>query len=105
MNISRRFELLLPIRRNNGDKIPPELFTQTFLELEERFGGVSWESQTIRGRWRHEGQTYEDDSVRVSVDVPDTEENRRFFSNFKGELKVRFQQIDIWMTSHMIDIV
>jgi hypothetical protein len=53
------------------------------MELEERFGAVSSESQTIAGQWRHERQLYRDESVRIFVDVPHTEENRQFFIAFK----------------------
>lgn len=34
---SRRFELLLPTKFNNGQQVPSELFADTLLELEERF--------------------------------------------------------------------
>jgi hypothetical protein len=45
----RRFELLLPIRLNNGQLVPNEAFAETMLELEKRFGAVSSETQTIEG--------------------------------------------------------
>ena len=32
-------------------------------------------------------------------------ENREFFRQFKERLKARFRQIDIWMTTHTIDVV
>ena len=99
----RRFELLLPTRFNSGTSVPDEAFADTLLELEERFGAVSSESQTIKGQWRHEGQLHRDESIRIFVDVPDTEENRQFFVDFKERLKERFQQIDIWMTTHPLD--
>ena len=43
--------------------------------------------------------------MRIAVDVADLSENREFFRQFKERLKVRFQQIDIWMTTHLIDVV
>jgi hypothetical protein len=76
--------------------------------VEEKFGAVSSESQIIAGQWRHEGQVYRDESVRVFVDVPDTEENRQFFISFKDVLKKRlkrFQQLDIWMTTFPLDVI
>ena len=65
----RRFELLLPAKFNSGSAVPNEAFADTLLELEERFGAVSSETQTVQGHWRHEGQLYRDESVRVFVDV------------------------------------
>ena len=92
----RRFEVLLPTKFNSGLSVPNDAFADTLLELEQKFGAVSSESQTIQGQWRQEGQLYRDESVRIFVDVPDTSENRQFFVDFKERLKERFQQIDIW---------
>jgi hypothetical protein len=102
-SLFRRFEFLLPLKFNDGQPIPSELFVDTLLELEERFGAVSSETQTIHGRWKHEGRSYRDDLVRLFVDVPDEPENRQFFQEFKEHLKSRFQQIEIWMTTYPIE--
>ena len=75
------------------------------LELRERFGAVSAETQTIRGTWQHEGQTYRDDLVRVFVDVPDVPESREFFVGFKERVKSRFGQLDIWMTTYLVEVI
>jgi len=39
------------------------------------------------------------------VDVPDEPRHRDFFVTFKGRLKTRFQQLDVWITSHPIDVI
>jgi hypothetical protein len=101
----RRFEILLPLRFNDGRPVPGELIADTLLELEQRFGAVSSESQAIQGLWRHQGQSYRDELTRVFVDAPDTPESIAFFRDFKEKLKSRFQQIDIWMTTHPIDVI
>ncbi len=66
---------------------------------------ASFETQTIRGIWQHEGQVYKDDLVRLFADVPDTAENRAWFVQFKERLKRDFQQLDIWMITHPIEVV
>jgi hypothetical protein len=66
---------------------------------------VSCETQTIRGHWRHEGQSYRDDLIRVFVDVADVPENREYFVACKERLKARFQQLDIWMTTYLIEVI
>jgi hypothetical protein len=104
-NAFRRFEILLPLRFNNGLAVPAEVIADTLLELEQRFGAVSSETQTIRGLWRHEGQSYRDDLMRIFVDAPDTEDSLGFVRDFKEKLKWRFQQIDIWVTSYPIDVI
>jgi len=37
----RRFEILLPLRFNDGRAIPNELIGQTLEEIHDRFGAVS----------------------------------------------------------------
>jgi hypothetical protein len=88
----RRFEILLPLLFNDGGPVPEGLIADTLIELEQRFGAVSSETQTIRGRWHHEGAAYRDDLTRVFVDVPDEPEARQFFAEYKERLKVRFKQ-------------
>jgi hypothetical protein len=105
MSALRRYEILLPLRFNDGQLVPDDFIGQTLQELRLRFGAVTWETQVVRGLWRHEGQVFEDDSMRVVVDVADLPENREFFRQFKERLKERFRQIDIWMTTHTIDVV
>lgn len=101
----RRYEILLPRLFNDQQPVPDETVADTLLELRQRFGAVSSESQIIRGFWEHQGETYRDDLVRVFVDVADTPENRQFFMEFKETLKARFRQLEIWMTTHPIEVV
>jgi hypothetical protein len=101
----RRFELLLPTKFNSGELVPAEMFAETLLDLEARFGAVSSETQLIEGRWRHQGELFRDELVRIFCDVPDTADNRQFFVEFKQRLKVRFQQIDIWMTTYLVEVI
>jgi len=77
----------LPLRSNTGQAFPDELLVGTQLELRERFGAVSSETQIIRGVWTHEGQVYRDELIRVFVDVTDSPEVREFFREYKEILK------------------
>jgi hypothetical protein len=101
----RRFEILLPLRFNDGQSVPDELVGQTLLELRTQFNAVSAETQVIRGHWEHHGEVFRDELVRIFVDVADTEENRAYFVNFKEQLKTLFQQLDIWMTTYPIEVI
>jgi hypothetical protein len=75
------------------------------LQLENRFGAVSSETQTIHGMWHHGGKGYRDELTRVFVDAPDVAETRAFFVEFKETLKRDLQQIDIWMTTYPIEVL
>lgn len=101
----RRFEVLLPLRFNDGQPVPDDLITEVLLELRERFGAVSCEPQTIRGVWQQEGKLFRDDLVRLFVDTPDVPESREFFREFKERAKAKFRQIDIWMTTYPIEVL
>lgn len=101
----RRFEILLPLRFNDQEPIPDTLLGETAIELRQRFGAVSSETQIIRGLWQQEGQSFRDELVRIFVDVPDTPENRKYFEEYKEQLKARFRQLDIWMTTYPIEVL
>ncbi len=100
----RRFEVLLPLRFNDGKDIPAEWLAEAVLEIADHFGAASYETQRIEGRWRHEGVVFRDDLVRLVVDVPDNAKNRRWMKQFKGQWKARLQQLELWMVSYAINI-
>ena len=103
MSISyRRYEILLPLQFNDGQPVPESLLADTVLE---RFGAASCETQTIRGEWEEEGETYRDELVRLFVDVEDTPTNREFFVQFRDRHKLKFRQLVIWLTSHPIEVL
>jgi hypothetical protein len=105
MSISgRRFEILFPLRFNDGTAVSETLIADTLMELRQRFGAVSSETQRIEGQWQHAGEVFRDELMRVFVDVEDTAENRQFFLEYRERVKINFRQIAIWMTSHPIDI-
>jgi len=95
----------LPLKFNDGQPVPRELIVNTLLELEQRFGAVSCETQIVHGIWRHQGQRFRDDLMRVFVDAENQPEHRQFFIAYKEQLKTRFKQLDIWMTIYPIDVV
>src|SRR5262249_23065855 len=99
-----RFEILLPLNYNDGTEIEPEKFDQTADELCERFGGVTQDTVRVPGTWKSGGTRYRDILYRIRVDTTDRNA-RAFFQASKPLWKDRFQQLDIWITSHRIDVV
>ena len=64
----RHYEVLLPLRFNDGKAIPDALIAQTLLEIRKKFcGQLSVESQTIRGHWQHRTKVYRDDLFAAQV--------------------------------------
>src|SRR5581483_7034024 len=60
----RRFEILLPLRFNDGQPVPDELVGQTIQELRQQFGAISAETQVIRGHWQYQTEIFRDELVR-----------------------------------------
>ena len=59
----------------------------------------------IRGHWQHQGEEFRDELVRLFVDVPDTAETHAVFVADKESLKTRFQQLDVWITTHPVEVI
>jgi hypothetical protein len=98
----RRYEILLPLVFNDGQRVPAELLEQTRVEIERQVGGVSVETQRIRG-FDADTSGGEDKMVRLFADVPDTAEHRAFFLCEKETLKERFRQEEIWITTFAVE--
>jgi len=100
----RRYEVLLPLHFNDGADVPPEWLADAVLEVVERFGAASYETQQIEGQWRHAGVTYRDNLVRVVIDQPDTAKNREWMKSFKRRWKTKLRQLELWMVSYSITV-
>src|ERR1051325_5266792 len=96
----RRFEVLLPLRFNDGGEVPSDWLAEAVLEIVTEFGSASYETQKGEGHWRHGGIMYRDDLVRVFVDSPDTAANRVWIKDFKRRWKERLQQLELWVVSY-----
>jgi hypothetical protein len=55
--------------------------------------------------WLAGGVEYRDRLNRIFVDAEDTQTNRKFFLDLKARLKSRFQQLDLWLTVHPIEVL
>jgi len=100
-----RFEILLPLFYNDGRPIEKEKFVQTDDELVRLFGATSTDTVAVRGRWLYQSIVYQDQLVRVPVDLPDDPANWQAVRSFKEVLKARFDQIEIWITASRIEVV
>jgi hypothetical protein len=100
----RRYEMLLPLRFNDGREIEPEWIAEAVLQVVDHFGAASYETQRVEGHWRHGSVTYRDELVRIVVDVPDTAANRSWMKSFKQTWKERMEQLELWLVSYRIEI-
>src|SRR2546423_9361228 len=101
----RRFEVLLPLRFNDGRDVPGEWLAEAVLEIVSEFGAASYETQKVEGHWRHSGIAYRDDLVRIVVDVPDAKPNLLWIKAFKERWKARLEQLELWVVSYRTEVV
>jgi hypothetical protein len=78
----KRYEMLLPLKYNDGTDVEDEKLQETYSELVKRFGGATMEPQALQGRWVFEGLEYEDFLIRIFVDASDTPETIEFFTQY-----------------------
>jgi hypothetical protein len=100
-----RFEILLPLFYNDGRPIEDQKFLEADDELVATFGATSTDTVVVRGHWLYQSTIYEDRLIRVRLDVEDHAENWQKMRDFKEVLKRRFEQIDIWISAHRIEIL
>src|SRR5262245_379842 len=101
---SRRYEVQLPARYNDGREVSDELLGEALEELIEQFQAVGYHKDAVEGYWRHGERLYVDNLGLLVVDVPDTAENRKWMKAFKAKWKARLEQLEIWMVSYRIEI-
>jgi hypothetical protein len=101
---SRRYEVLLPVRFNDGSDVPEEVLGEAVNEIVDQFNAVTFHKQAAEGHWRHDETLFRDDLALLVVDVPDTAKNRKWLKAFKARWKDRLRQLEIWMVSYQIDI-
>lgn len=100
----RRYEVLLPVRFNDGSDVPEELLAEAVNEIVVQFGAVSFHKELIEGRWRHAETLYRDDLALLVVDIQDIPKNRKWMKAYKTRWKERLDQLELWMVSYPIDI-
>jgi hypothetical protein len=101
---SRRYEVLLPVRFNDGHEVPDELLGEAVNEIVEQFNAVTFYKQAAEGHWRHQDTLFRDDLALLVVDVPDSAKNRKWMKAYKARWRSRLEQLEIWMVSYPIDI-
>jgi hypothetical protein len=100
-----RFEILLPLYYNDGTPIEREKFLTTDDELINLFGATSTDTVVVQGKWIYQGTLYHDQLIRIRIDAEDTPDNWSKMREVKNGLKRRFNQEELWVTAHKIDLI
>lgn len=67
-------------------------------------GIVAYNPHSIIGVWSHQGQRYEDELFKLTVDVEDQPLSRDFIAHLKAELLERFDQLEIYIVAYPIEV-
>jgi hypothetical protein len=100
-----RYEVLLPLKYNDGRDVEESQQRVSFNEVMNRFGAATLEPQRLFGRWRFQGEEYEDRLLKLVVEVEDLPENHDWFLDWKKTLESRFDQIVIRITWHHVNVL
>ena len=100
-----RYEILLPLKYNDGTPVEPEKFQATRRELVGQFGALSMDVPPVSGLWVSSGHEYQDELIRFVVDAEATPATDEFWRDFKERLKERFRQVEIWIVAYPIRLL
>ena len=103
-NKLRRFEILLPLQFNDGNDIPPDLLAEAVLEIVDKFGAASYETQKVEGHWRFQGVLYRDNLTKIVIDIADSDENHDWMRQYKKRWKLKLDQLELWLVSYVIEV-
>jgi len=93
-----RFELLIPLADNEGNRFASEEIRRVRNDLLKQFGGCrSQPMSPYIGSWVEEDIIYHDELVMFTVDAPRTDESLDWFQEYKQILKNAFRQIEIYL--------
>lgn len=108
MLCKQRYEILLPAKYNDGRAIMTECmecFPHTLMEVLDQFGALSYNPHSLMGVWSYNGQRYEDELFKLTVDVEDKPESRAFIAHLKAELLERFAQLEIYVVTYPVEVL
>ncbi len=95
-------QILLPLRRNDGSNQPSDRFATVRSELVERFGGVTAFSRApAEGLW-DDGQQVDRDQL-ILVEVMDPALDRSWWTEYRRQLEVRFEQEELVVRALRLD--
>ena len=101
----KRLEILLPLNYNDGRRIEERKFVVTHRDLLKKFGATTIDATRASGTWIYGGALYEDVLVRIVIDAFEPEDAIPFLRQYKETLKARFEQLDIWITAHDVEVI
>ncbi len=84
-------QMLLPLCDNDGQALPPSLYTEVRAELTQRFGGLTaYVHSPAEGRWKADHQEVKDDIIIYEIMTPELD--AAWWHGYRERLESRFHQ-------------
>ena len=107
--VTRRFEILLPAEFNDGRLVAdgcPRCLPDSLREAEDTFGAFTCRVEMAEGTWTApDHRRFHDRLSALCIDVEDTPDHLEWIRHFKSHLLQRFEQLEIYVTSHLVDVL
>lgn len=98
-------EIFLPVSDNQGREQSNELFAQVRQELIDRFGGLTaFTRSPAKGLWQSDDKDAQRDDI-VIYEVMAESLDRAWWREYKLELERRFEQEEMVIRSHQIELI
>jgi hypothetical protein len=97
--------ILLPLQLKNGTDVPAERFASVRHALTERHGGLTaFTRAPAEGRWKDGGETVTQDDI-VVFEVLVEPLDRAWWSDYRGELETLFEQDEVVVRVHEVEVL
>lgn len=98
----KEYDIFLPIWKNDGMRVNPDLLEQVRHELFTEFGGITAFPQANHGLCKLGDVVYRDDIIIYRVLAPESEKAREFFMGLKERLKAELSQEEILIVERSV---
>jgi hypothetical protein len=100
-----KYEIYLPLKYNDGNRIEPQKLKEIRQQLIVVFGALTASSLSapFQGTWRYGGVEFVDDIIRIEIITK--EDSNAFFKTLKRQLKKTLRQHDILITLQYIHTI
>jgi hypothetical protein len=98
-------QILLPIKDNDGQSLPVDLYDGVVKTLTETFGGVTaYTRSAAEGRWHEVGaHTHADDIIVIEVMARTID--RSWWQDYRTALEKAFRQKQVIVRAHRIQLI
>ncbi len=101
----KEYDIFVPLFYNDGSPIEPKKFQWLQRRLLDRFDGLSFFPQPIKGYWKMGEVTYHDEIVIYRGVTKKVRSTRRFLILLKEDLKKAFEQEEIFIVERNIQVL